>query len=379
MTRAAAATVLSAALLLPSIAAGERVRPGETLVLHRGFDPRVASAMPGGQAHDGRLAYPLPEVAPSRLDAIGSAHARPRGPVVDQAGHLYVGTTTGLAILDVDGVVIAETAAGVLEAPPALMPGGDAIAISRNGMIVRVAPDGAVRARRSTDLGVRFAPLVLDDGSFFLVGANRTLSRFGPDLEERFRTELPDGFGLSPTLSASGRVVVTAGSELVVVGLDGGIARSIALPGRAVTPPARAPNGSLWLATTEGALIEIAHESRIRRVVPLGGRVPDGTTLAIAPNGDVLVAVPTRGVVAIDATGNERWTTAVDAPFFGFLAVDAAGRIAALDRIGRLWVITPEGTTLWSTTVGGVPLGPPVVTPAGQIVLSTDRGIAVLR
>jgi hypothetical protein len=268
--------------------------------------------------------------------------------------------------------------AGVLEASPVLVPGGDVIAVSRNGMIARIAPDGTVRARRATDLGVRFAPLVLDDGSFLVVGANRTLSRFGPDLEERFRTELPDGFGLSATLAASGRVVVATGSELVVVDLDGAIVRSIALPGRAVTPPARAPDGSLWLATTDGVLLEIAHESRVRRTITLGGRVSDGTTLAVAPSGDVLIASPTRGIIAIAPDGTERWATARDVPFLGFLAVDETGRIAALDRVGGLSVLSPEGVVEWTVNVGGVPLGAPVVSAEGRIILATDRGVAIL-
>lgn len=365
-------------LCLPSVVAGELARPGETLVLHRGFDPAVASAMPGGQAHDARLVYALPEGAPANVELVGGAHARPRGPAVDEAGRIYVGTGTGLAILAPDGATIADTVVSVLEAAPVLVPGGDAIAVSRNGMIARVAPDGTVRMRRATDLGVRFAPLVLDDGSFLVVGANRTLSRFGPDLEERFRTDLPDGFGLSATLAASGHVVVATGSELVVVDLDGAIVRSIPLPGRAVTPPARAANGSLWLATTEGALVEIVHESRVRRTVPLGARVADGTTLAIAPNGDVLVAISTRGVVAVGPDGAERWVTALDAPFFGFLAVDGTGRIAALDRLGRLSVISPEGRVEWTVGIGGVPLAAPVVTPDRRIVLATDRGVAIL-
>jgi outer membrane protein assembly factor BamB len=377
--RALGGLAISLALLVPQTGSGELAEPGETLVLHRGLDPAIPAAMPGGASHDGRLAYPLPASAPERTELVGGANPRPRGPVIDEAGRIYAGTGAGLAILAADGTMIAEVAVGVLEASPVLVPGGDVIAISRNGMIARVAPDGTVRARHATDLGVRFAPLVLEDGSFVVVGANRTVSRFGSDLEERFRTELPDGFGLSATLTSAGRIAVATGSELVIVDLDGSIVRSIALPGRAVTPPARAANGSLWVATTDGALVEVVHESRIRRTVALAGRVSDGTTLALAPSGDVLVAVATRGLIAIAPDGTERWVTALDAPFFGFVAVDASGRIAALDRLGRLSVVSPDGVVEWSVGIGGVPLAAPIVTQRGEVVLATDRGVVIFR
>jgi outer membrane protein assembly factor BamB len=163
-----------------------------------------------------------------------------------------------------------------------------------------------------------------------------------------------------------------------MVDLDGTIVRSLSLPGRAVASPARAQNGSLWVATADGDLVEIVHESRIRRTVTLGARLGDGTTIAIAPSGDLVVAVPTRGLVCIAPDGSERWTATVSAPFFGFLAVDPDGRVAALDRLSRLSAVSPDGVVEWSVNLGAVPLAAPVVLSDHSIAVATDHGLAML-
>ena len=380
----AAAGVVLAALGVAAIARGEEARPGRTLVLHHGRDPAIASATPGGESRDGRLAFLLPRTAPTARVVVAMAGQRPRGPAVDAEGHIFVGTTTGVAILEADGSAMREVVVGTLDCGPVIVPGGDAVALSRDGMMARIAADGSVRARASTTLGVRFAPLVRDDGSLAVVAASRTLALVGSDLDVRATRELPDGLALSPTRTAHGRWAIAAGTELVIVEpstLE--IERVIALPGRAATPAASAPDGTLWIATVEGDLVRVRGETRIADTIALGARLPEATTsdramLGIAPDGDVLAVVPARGLLRIAPDGSERWLWPSETPLVGALSVDADGRVAVLDRIGHLSVIDASGVLEWTLALEALPLGPPIVTGQGRVVVATERGVIVL-
>lgn len=365
-------------------ARGEEARPGQTLVLDHGQDAAVASAMPGGAAHDGRLAYPLPVTAPLARLVVATSGARPRGPAVDADGRIFVGTTSGVAILGAEGVLAREIVVGSLDCAPVLVPGGDVIALARDGTFARIASDGTVRARASTGLGVRFAPLVEADGGLAVVAASRTLAWLGSDLEVVATLELPDGLALSPTRTARGRWAIAAGNELVVVEpATRSIERTIALPGRSATPVAAASDGTLWVATVDGELVRVRGESRIAASMRLGARLPEATTsdramLALAPDDDVLVVVPARGLVRVAPDGTERWTWASETPLVGALSIDPRGRAAVIDRLGHLSVIDPSGASEWSMALEALPLGPAITTREGRVIVATERGVVLI-
>jgi outer membrane protein assembly factor BamB len=370
-------------LVLASTAAAQDARPGHTLVLHQGHDAN-AIAIAGGLAHDARVPFPWPASAPSSRVTIPMPAARIRGPVVDASGRVFVGTASGVTIIEADGRSSREVIVGALDAPPVIVPGGDVVAMSREGLCARIGADGHVVSRAASLLGVRFSPLVRSDGSLVAVAANRTLAELGPDLVVRRVRELPDGLALSPTETARGDYAIAAGTELVIVdprSFD--VVRVIALPDRAATPVARAPDGTLWVATVDGDLVRMHGELRMADAISLGARLPeaatsDRATLGIASDGDVLVAVPTRGLVRIATSGEERWTWTAEAPLIGAIAVDASGHTAVVDRIGHLSVIAANGDREWTLALGATPLGAPITTAQGRIAIATDQGLVLL-
>jgi ligand-binding sensor domain-containing protein len=374
---------LGLALAITSSALAQEARPGHTLVLHHGHDPSAAVTA-GGLAHDARLAFALPETAPTSRLSIAMPGTRMRGPVVDASGRVFVGTSSGVTIVEPDGHASHDVVVGALEAPPVIVPGGDVVALARDGMLARIAPDGRVVMRAASLLGIRFAPLVRGDGALIVVAASRTLAELGPDLSVRRARELPDGLALSPTETARGHYAIAAGAELVFVdphGLE--VLRTIPLPDRAATPVARAEDGTLWVATVDGDLLRVHGELRIGESIALGARLPEAATLdramlGVAPGGDVLVAVPSRGLVRIAPSGAERWIWSGEAPLIGALSVDGDGRTAVIDRTGHLSVIAADGTPDWTLALGAVPLGAAMTTPQGRIVVATDQGVLLL-
>ncbi len=384
MTSRRLTLVLVGIVASASVARGEEAVPGRTLALDHGFGAGIASAMSGGSARDGRLAFGLPRQPPAQRAFVEMPGQRPRGPVVDADGRVFVGTVGGVAIVEPDGSERREVAVGVLDCAPVLVPGGDVIALSRDGALARLAPDGLARRRASTGLAVRFGPLVEPDGSLVTAVASRQLVLLGSDLEVRATRELPDGPALSPARTARGRYAVAAGSELVVLDPEGlAIVRSIVLPGRAATPPAASADGSIWIATVDGVLVRVRAEARVAGTSALGGRLPEAASsdramLGVAPDGDVLAVVPARGLVRVAPDGSERWTWASDTPLVGAISVDPDGRAAVVDRLGHLSVISASGEREWSLALEGMPLGPAIVTGQGRVVVATERGVVIL-
>lgn len=382
--RPAALLASCAAALVALSARAEEARPGRTLVLDHGTDPALVAGTSGGASRDGRLHHPLPRAAPVARVLVATTGARPRGPVVDAVGRIVVGTVNGMLIVSPDGTETRSVLADALDCPPVVVPGGDFVALSREGRLVRATPEGTVIARApSTGLSVRSAPLVEADGSLVVV-AGRTLAEVGSDLEVRRTLPLPDGPALSPARTREGRWVVVAGSEVVLVEprrME--LLRSWFLPGRAATPPAVAGDGTIWVATVDGDLVHVTHETRLAGTISLGGRLPEAasserTMLGVAPDGDVLAVVPTRGLVRVAPDGTERWVWAGDTPLVGAASVDAYGRAAVLDRVGHLAVIDPSGALEWTFALGSLPLGGPVVTAEGRVVVVTERGVEIL-
>lgn len=382
--RAAAVLALLGLASLPAGARGEEVRPGQACTLHLGFSPQAASVMPGGPRRDGRLAFSLPRSAPSSHALAVVAGGRPRGPAIDEDGRLYVGTGSGLAVISPDGASVHDVALDVLDCAPVLVPGGGAVGVSREGLIARVDPSGHVVRREALRRAVRFSPLVSPDGSLAVVAAGRTLLRVDDVLAVREAREMPDGLALSPTEAPSGSWLVAAGTELEVV--DPGtleVARSIPLPARAATPAAIAPDGTAWVGTVEGDLVRVRGEARVVGTIDLGARLPEATTsdramLGIAPDADLLVAVPSLGLVRISSEGEERWTYAPDTPLASAVSVDPEGRAAVVDRLGHLFVVSAAGDVEWTVALESMPLGPVLVTAQGRVVVATERGVVIL-
>jgi hypothetical protein len=351
-------------------------------VLHAGTDPR--DPMPterGDAARSGRLRGSLPHAEPRVRFDVALEGAHPRGPIVDRAGRIFVGTAHGLVGLTEDGEVFLDLRVGPIDVAPALLPSGDLLVASRDLALLVVTPSGEERARTTLSAAIRAAPLVLDDGSIVLASVDRRLTHLGSDLLPRASVSFDEGPLTTPCLAASGRVALAAGSELVFFDLArGAIADRMPLGGRAIGPAVRGDAGELFQLLADATVVRIDDELRVGLRVPLraegeAARAEGTSTLALAPDGSLRVTLPSRGVLALGpdeaGTFGVRWVYATDAPFYGPVWVDAEGWAIATDRRGRLTVIDPLGQLAFRVELG-VPAASPAIVDQ-RLVVATDR------
>jgi outer membrane protein assembly factor BamB len=379
MRRALALLVLLCAA--PALAVPVPVgRLGTTL--HAGTDPR--DPMPterSDAARTGRLRGTLPRAEPRVSFDVALEAAHPRGPIVDREGRIFVGTAHGLVGLSSSGEILLDLRIGPIDVAPALLPSGDLLVATRELALLVVRPSGDVIARTTLPAAIRAAPLVLDDGSVVLAAVDRRILHLGSDLLPRATVILDEGPSTSPTLAASGRVVVGAGTTLHVFDPERGtIVERIALGARAVGAAVRGARGELYQLLNDATVVRIDDESALGLRIPLRGegetgRAFDANTLALAPDGSLRVTLPSRGVIALgpDADGAwaVRWTYTTDAPFYGSVAVDESGCAIATDRRGRLTVLDEAGALLFRVELG-VPIAVPAIV-GHTLVVATDR------
>lgn len=342
--------------------------------LHAGMDPlHPLPTERSDPARSGRLRGVLPASEPRVRFDLGLEGAHPRGPIVDREGRTFVGTALGLLGVSRDGEVLFDLRRGPIDTAPALLPSGDLLVLGRDRSLSVVSPRGEILLTRSIPASVRAAPLVLDDGSFVIAALDRAVTHYGTDLVERSSIVLEDGGVTSPTLCPTGHVAVAAGTTLYLLDLPRGLVlERFTLPARAVGPTVASPTGRLYQLLADGTLVAIEDEERVLFTRDLeGGRVIEGTALALAADGTLRAALQVRGIVCISGeTGEIAWSFATDAPF-GNVVVDEAGNALAVDRRGRMTIIDPTGAMRWRVELG-VP-GAAMAIDEGRLIVASDR------
>jgi hypothetical protein len=360
-----------------------RARPvtiGSWIRIPHGLDPAHPEPMEAGASRAGRTALPIPESAPRlawERDMISpSPSARARPPIVAADGTIAIGTPQGLVVVDLGGAPRLATSVAPIEASPVLLPGGGWGVIGRGGRVVVIAPDGTPSARLELSSAVSVPPLVLDDGSLLIAGNDRTLRLVDAALHERWRIDLPTGGARAPMRDGD-RVIVAAAEEVHVVAirgpLEGTIERSVPLGARAISAPARADDGTAWIATHDGHLVAVAGARRVRARTAIASVFREAAP-AIAGDGSVRIAAGARGLVCVGPTGQERWTAATAASLDFPVRVDSGGRTLAIDRGSTMRAFASDGRVMWELPVSQHTPSAPVIGRDGSIVAVGQHG-----
>ena len=368
ISRRSLLALTSALPLLASRARADIVQPGHTITLHTDASPGALDL--GGPQRNPRTTLPLGGRA-WRIEERIALEVRPSTAPFAWNAMVGVGQPAGLYWRTEPNVVLREEMPA-LGMRPCVLPSGELLLVTRDGIVMQRRADNVITARGHALGGTRSGALVLSDGRIVMGTTDRRLVCLDAALRMQFNIALGAGLVLAPSFLPPDRIVVCAGEFLFVLDVLGNVLQRTHLRDRAVASPVIDDAGNVHVLLALGGVAIFRRGTRGLDRFELGGRSFDGATmLAIDAEGGYRIALPSAGLLALDATGTERWVRTLDAPFQGTLLVDAAGTTMAFDRRGRMAVVLSDGTVEPLVELGGLVSALPLVF-LGSVWVVTD-------
>lgn len=377
ISRRSLLALTSALPLLASRARADVVQPGHTITLHTDAGPGAIDL--GGPQRNPRTTLPLGGRA-WRIEERIALEVRPSTAPFAWNGMVGAGQPAGLYWRTEPGVVQRETSltglpggeTHALGMRPCVLPSGDLLLVTRDGIVMQRGTSNVITARGHALGGTRTGALILSDGRIVMGTTDRRLVCLDAALHMQFNIALGAGLVLAPSFLPPDRIVVCAGEFLFVLDLLGNVLQRTHLRDRAVASPVIDDAGNVHVLLALGSVAVFRRGTRGLDRFELGGRSFDGATmLAIDAEGGYRIALPTAGLVCLDARGTERWVRTLDAPFQGTLLVDSSGTTLAFDRRGRMAVVLLDGSLEMVLELGGLVSALPLVF-LGDVWVVTD-------
>ncbi len=368
--------VAAVGVVAPS--AGARpVRIGRYTEIPYGVPVGQPWATAGGDARrSGRSPVAIAERPPALVWQARLGAGRPSAPLVTRAGDLFVATAAGVTALGADGTVRWTARIGFAVGTPSLTPSFGIASATHGGELFVLAPDGEPDQRVVVGGAVRGSPLVLDDGSVVLAAYDMALHRFDADGRRLFRVPLAGQAGGSPAFTPGGEIVVPAADRLYFVSPRGTITHTVVVGAAVVAGPAVADDGTVWVATQDGAVQSIGSDGSLEARTDLGASMsPASATLAVGRDGAVWVPTSDDALVCIGPGGTERFRVAGEGGFLAGPVLTRSGAALVITERGKLIAIAPDGTILWRADTGERTDQQPVLGADGTIYVASVRGV----
>ena len=119
---------------------------------------------------------------------------------------------------------------------------------------------------REIEMGFRRSPVIAADGTIIAVSIQDVVYAFSPDGTVKWRFPLPRTRNMirqaAPVLGSDGTIYVLAETKLVALSDKGKLLWDLPLQGTPVGSPALAPDGTMYIAMSEGTLYSVQTGSR---------------------------------------------------------------------------------------------------------------------
>jgi outer membrane protein assembly factor BamB len=294
-----------------------------------GTNPSAVTLGPSGTiyAGGGKLSAFNPDGSPRwSYDSLGASV-----PAVGSDGSVYFGGNR-LTALNPDGTVRWQVVPNGGIGQPALAPDGTVYAVSSDGQLNAVNPNGSRNWSVPTPLSpsdALTAPSLAPNGLIYVVGGGK-LSAFKPDGSSAWRFDAAGSIaGLA--VRADGTILLSVDNTLVTLNDLGGLVSSQRFDG-SLSSPSLGANGTVYLGSSAGKLYAVSS---------------DGQTL---------------------------WTFTGSETLRSPLVADDGVYVGSSN--GQVWAVNPDGSQRWvfnaSAAVGGLSMG-----SDGTLYVSADKVYAV--
>lgn len=343
----------------------------------------------GGPGRLGRTAFPIPRRRPKIAWRYGTGRPIFGSPAVDAEGSVYVGSLDGnLYRLSRDGALRWKRFLnGRVFSSPAISEPGVAVGSDGDTLFMLDPRTGGKRWTFSLgpcDKGPGFGPdqVRCNADSSVAVGSDGTLY-FGGDALYALRSDGRlkwrfdwGGHALSsPAVAPDGTVYVGAdGGSVYAVTADGKRRWQAKAPYDFDSTPAVAPDGTVVIGCDDGRLYALqSSDGSVRWTYRTDG--PIKSSAAVGADGTIYFGSDDRSLRAVDASGKLKWAHATRGPVRSSPVVDPSGTVVVGSQDDHLYALTAGGQLLWTVELGGDVDSSVAVGPGGVLFVGADDGM----
>lgn len=338
------------------------------------------TAMMGGDARrSGQSATRGPRTEPHVAWRFRTRRRVFGSPAVDAQGRAVFGSLDG-TVHAVDGAGVerwAWSGADRVFSSPAIV--GDLTLIGHDGnAFIAIDPRGARRWAFSVSEDADSSALVAPDGTLYV--ASHSVSAVDREGHGRYVTALQGHVFGAPALGPDGTLWLPelSGGLTCVRASTGEVIRRITLATTLYGGVTVLPDGAAVLAGGDGKVRAYNPDGARRWEVTLQGAAQGlgcRGTPAIARDGTVVVGSDDGGIYGLaPADGHTVWRAATLGPVRSSARVDADGWMYLGSEDDRVYALDPQGTVMWSVTLGADVDSTPALLPDGTLVVGCDDG-----
>ena len=226
-------------------------------------------------------------------------------------------------------------------------------------------------------------PMVGQDGTIYVLTEKGYLLAINPDGSSAWTFVAGEGdpFRHSPLIAASGAIYF-AGEEkrVIAVNADGSLKYRFATGSKVLAQPALAADGSLYIAAEDRSLYGLEPDGTQRFCFrPTTGKFKTSPVIS-ADGATVYAAIEEKRLYAVDAaSGAEQWSYHTPGMIKASPVLDASDNLILGDEHGRLVLLSPDGTVVYSRSLGDELAQSPRSASSGDIALRVgDNSLVTL-
>lgn len=257
----------------------------------------------------------------------------------------------------------------LLRSSPALLSDGSVVFGCEDGNLYSISPQGAQQWVFRANGPINSAPMVASNDLIVFGSDSGTLYRVDRFGQPGKRLVTTGKFRGAPALLADGSVVAATDKGQLLI--DGSKTRSIHLSDEALTSPAIAQDGTIYLGGDDGNLYAVNPDASLRWHFSAASRIQSSP--AIGPDGTIYFGCNDGQFFALDPNGQKKWSHQTQGAFLASSpVVSADGTIVVASADKQLRGLNPQGQLLWSIPIDGKVTGSLAMGADGTLYFGCD-------
>jgi outer membrane protein assembly factor BamB len=246
-------------------------------------------------------------------------------------------------------------------------------AVTENGLLYAIGPDGEVKWTYDCGADVSSSPLVSAERTLYAVTDDGTVHAVSGEGLPLWILDTGAASSCSPAIRSDGRVLyVTAESRLLAIDLAGSVLWSVNFGSGAATSASVGLSGEIYVCSGSGALYRVSDKGSVDWSYQARGAIRGAPV--IRSDGTVYFGCDGGNLYAVSADGVLKWVFKTDSRVVSSPVVGSGGGVYFGSADGSVYALTDAGDLKWSVSVGSSIRRTPALDAGSTVYVTTDDG-----